>query len=68
MSYYTTPGVGGGVGGDGGVSKCLSFYIKVFYVMSKALSGELSCPCDRSCWYLFLNIDMYLLINTSPEV
>ena len=28
----------------------LSFYIKVFYVMGKALSGELSCPCDRSCY------------------
>ena len=26
-----------------------SFYVKVFYVMGKALSGELSCPCDRSC-------------------
>ena len=24
--------------------------VKVFYVMGKALSGELSCPCDRSCW------------------
>ena len=23
--------------------------VKVFYVMDKALSGELSCPCDRSC-------------------
>ena len=23
--------------------------VKVFYVMGKALSGELSCPCDRSC-------------------
>ena len=27
----------------------LSFYVKGFYVMGKALSGELSCPCDRSC-------------------
>ena len=24
------------------------FNVKVFYVMGKALSGELSCPCDRS--------------------
>ena len=24
-------------------------YIKVFYVMGKVLTGELSCPCDRSC-------------------
>ena len=27
----------------------LKFYVKVFYVMGKALSGELSCLCDRSC-------------------
>ena len=45
-SYCTTPGVSIGVGG-GGVSK--KFNVKVFYVMGKALSGELSCPCDRSC-------------------
>ena len=32
------------------LAKCLSFYVKVFYVMGKALSGELSCPCDRSCY------------------
>ena len=31
------------------LAKCKSFYVKVFYVMGKALSGELSCPCDRSC-------------------
>ena len=31
------------------LAKYLSFYVKVFYVMGKALSGELSCPCDRSC-------------------
>ena len=28
----------------------LAFYVKVFYVMGKELSGELSCPCDRSCY------------------
>ena len=39
LLYY--PGVG--------VSKMLKSYVKVFYVMGKALSGELSCPCDRSC-------------------
>ena len=46
-SYCTTPGVsvGGGVGGGVGVSK--KFNVKVFYVMGKALSGSLSCPCDR---------------------
>ena len=26
-----------------------SLMLKFFYVMGKALSGELSCPCDRSC-------------------
>ena len=31
------------------LAKCLSFYVKVFYVMGKALSGKLSCPFDRSC-------------------
>ena len=46
-SYCTTPGVG--VGG-GGVSK--KFNVEAFYVMGKALSGELSCPCDRSCLLL----------------
>ena len=45
-SYCTTPGVG--VGGGGGVSK--KFNVEVFYVMGKALSGKLSCPCDRSCY------------------
>ena len=34
------------------LAKCLSFYIKVFYVMGKALSGELSCSCDR-CLFFF---------------
>ena len=33
----------------------LSFYVKVFYVMGKALSGELSCPCDRSCYDMTLS-------------
>ena len=31
------------------LEKCLSSYVKVFNVMGKAMSGELSCPCDRSC-------------------
>ena len=45
-SYCTTPCVGVGVGiGGSGVSKMLKF----FYVMGKAMSGELFCPCDRSC-------------------
>ena len=45
LLYY--PGVGVGVGGVVGPSK--KFNVKVFYVMGKALSGKLSCPCDRSC-------------------
>ena len=32
------------------LAAALAFYVKVFYVMGKALSGELSCPCDRSCF------------------
>ena len=32
------------------LAKCESFYVKVFYVMGKELSGELFCPCDRSCF------------------
>ena len=48
-SYCTTPGIGvGGDGGGGGIYK--KFNVKIFYVMGKALSGELSCPCDRSCY------------------
>ena len=34
-----------GIGVGGGKK----FNGKVSYVMGKALSGELSCPCDRSC-------------------
>ena len=44
MSYFTTPDVSVGVGGDGGFgdTKMLNFVSKIF-VMGKALSGELSC-------------------------
>ena len=28
-----------------------SLTLKFFYVVGKTLSGELSCPCDRSCSY-----------------
>ena len=42
LLYYPSVGIGGGV------SKKLN--VKVFYVMGKALSGELSCPFDRSCY------------------
>ena len=38
------------------LAKCYSFYIKVFYVMGKVLSGELPCPCDNSC---FKNMELY---------
>ena len=46
----------------GGVSKMLKFYIEVFYVMGKALSGELPCPCDRSC-YISANFLQRLMSN-----
>ena len=40
----------------------LKFYVKVFHVMGKALTGELSIPCVRSCFvcllFLFGKIDM----------
>ena len=29
------------------------------YVMGKALSGDLSCPCDRSC----LNFSVYCMVS-----
>ena len=60
-SYCTTRGVG--VGGDVSVSK--KFNIKVFYVMGKALSGELSCPCDRSC-LSFSHINTRLIGHNNP--
>ena len=41
----------------------MKFNVKIFYVMAKALSGKLSCPCDRSCWYVisvwFINYSDY---------
>ena len=58
-SYCTTLGIcvciGVGVGVGGGGGKMLKFNVKVFYVMGKALSGELSCPCDRSCYDMTLS-------------
>ena len=58
-SCYTTPGVG--VGGGGGISK--KFNVKVFYMMGKALSGELSCPSDRSCFKLYMLFTIYIFKN-----
>ena len=40
-SYCTSIGVD--VGDDAVVSKMLWFYVKFFYVIGKALLGELSC-------------------------
>ena len=34
------------------ISKMLKFYFKVFYVIGKVLSGELSCNTGRSCYSL----------------
>ena len=31
------------------LAKVKVFTLKFLYVMGKALTGELSCPCDRSC-------------------
>ena len=39
-----------GVGGGGGAAALAkSLMLKIFYVMGKVLSGELSYPCDSSC-------------------
>ena len=42
----------------------LKFYVKVFYVMGKALSGKLSCPCDRSCINLLIPLSVKWLVYT----
>ena len=52
-----------------GVSKMLKFYLKVFYVMGKALTGELSCLCDRSeTWVMNLSgrVKLKAIINIEP--
>ena len=59
LLYY--PGVGIGVGVGVGVSK--RFNVKVFYEMGKALSGKLSCPCDRSCF-----IDIPILFSRKTYI
>ena len=41
-SCCTTPGISIGAGSIG-MDRMLKFYVKVFIVMGKALSGELSC-------------------------
>ena len=35
-----------------GLATCSSFYVKDYYVMGNELTGELSCPCDGSCYVL----------------
>ena len=38
--------------------------------MGKALSGELSCPCDRSCWISiiwFMDIHLFVLMYGYPK-
>ena len=39
----------------------LKFYVKVFNVMGKALSGELSWPCDWSCFSFFFSSKPYVV-------
>ena len=50
----------------------LKFYIKVFYVMGKALSGELACPCDRSCGWNYAPLKLLggklCLLNNSETL
>ena len=45
--YCSTPGIDVAVcvSNGGSVGKLLKFYVKVFYVVGKTLSGELSCTC-----------------------
>ena len=33
------------------VALAKSLMLKFFYMMGNALSGKLSCPCDRSCFH-----------------
>ena len=66
-SYCSTPGVGVGV--DVGVGFSKKFNVKVVYVIRKALSGELSCPCDRSCFllsFVTVQIQNFCLYSDSP--
>ena len=59
--YCTTPGIGigssvsisvsVGSGSGVGVDNMLKFYLTVFYVMGKALSGELSCLWTDLCFF-----------------
>ena len=48
-SYCTTPALAlaSVLALAAAAAKSLTFMF--FYVMGKALSGEVSCPCDRSC-------------------
>ena len=41
----------------------LKFYVKNFYMMGKVLSGELSCPCDRSYFIFGLKIGKENFLN-----
>ena len=47
-------GVGVGVGGGVGVSKMFKFFL---------CDGELSCPCDRSCFSLIVFCFYYFYEN-----
>ena len=50
-SIFSSPGRSPGRAIVLASATALAFYVKNFYVMGKALSGELSCPCDRSCFF-----------------
>ena len=45
-----------------------SLTLKFFYVMGKALSGELSCPFDRSCLRIGDNLKTFFPFFPKEEV
>ena len=61
-SCCTTPRVS--VGSGVGVSKILKFYVKVFYVMGKVLSGELSCVWTSHVVLGILHMAFIVLLYT----
>ena len=69
-SYCTTPSVsvGVGIGSSGGGGGSKKFNVKVFYVMGKALSGELSCACDRSCCDSGVLIILVFMVSFHPSL
>ena len=65
---FAVTGGGGGEGAGRKLAKCVEVYVKVFYVVGKALSGELSCTRKglggKFCRYKFC----YLLFDPSATM